>query len=122
MIANSDRDDAKSSELKKRVGLYSRESSSMIENFTTNREVLASQLLELKRENGYLLGKFIGKARDLQSEEINLPQNVEELQFHRLTLNEKLILATLTKERLEETMVRKSSRNISATSDTMQHP
>lgn len=106
LIAKSDRDDEKLNELKNKFELYSREASSMIENFTTNREILTSQLLELKKENDYLLGKYIGKARDLQSEEINLPQNVEELQFHCLTLNEKLILATLAKERLEETMVR----------------
>ena len=109
LIAKSDQDDAKLSELRKRFELYSRETSSMIENFTTNREVLTSQLLELRKENDYLLGKFIGKSRDLQSGEINLPQTVEELQFHCLTLNEKLILATLAKEQLEETLMQNSN-------------
>lgn len=111
LIAKSDRDDAKLNELKKRFELYSRETSSMIESFTTNREILTSQLLELRKENDYLLGKYMGKARDLQSEEINLPQNVEELQFHCLTLNEKLILATLAKERLEETLINRDSNH-----------
>lgn len=105
LIAKSDQDDAKLSELKKKFDLYSRETSSMIENFTTNREVLTSQLLDLRQENDYLLGKFIGKSRELQNEQINLPQTVEELQFHCLTLNEKLILATLAKEQLEETLM-----------------
>lgn len=118
LIAKSDRDDAKLNELKKKFDLCSRETSSMIENFTTNREILTSQLLELKKENDYLLGKFIGKARDLQSEEINLPQSVEELQFHCLTLNEKLILATLAKERLEETLMRDSNANTITTTTT----
>lgn len=109
LIAKSDQDDAKLNELKKKFELYSSETSSMIESFTTNREVLSSQLLELRKENDYLLGKFIGKSRDLQSETIDLPQTVEELQFHCLTLNEKLILATLAKEQLEEAMVHNSN-------------
>ena len=68
---------------------------------------------ELRKENDYLLGKFIGKSRDLQSEAIDLPQTVDELQFHCLTLNEKLILATLAKEQLEEAMMQQNS-NISS--------
>lgn len=110
LIAKSDQDDAKISELKKKFELYSRETSSMIESFTTNREMLTSQLLDLRQENDYLLGKFIGKSRDLQNGEINLPQTVEELQFHCLTLNEKLILATMAKEQLEETLMQNSNR------------
>lgn len=109
LIAKSDQDDAKLSELEKRFDLYTREISSMIENFTTNREVLTSQLLDLRYENDYLLGKFMGKSRDLQNGEINLPQTVEDLQFHCLTLNEKLILATLAKEQLEETLMQNST-------------
>lgn len=109
LIANSDCDDAKLTELRRRFDLYTRETSTMIENFTTNRELLASQLTELRKENDYLLGKYLSKARDLQSAEIDLPQNVEELQFHCLTLNEKLILATMAKERLEETLVQSTS-------------
>lgn len=109
LIAKSDQDDVKLNELKKRLDLYVNETSSMIESFTTSREVLTSQLLELRQENDYLLGKYIGKSRDLQNEEINLPQTVEELQFHCLTLNEKLILATLAKEQLEETLMRSTS-------------
>lgn len=109
LIAKSDQDDAKLAELKKRFELYSRETASMIENFTTNREVMTSQLLDLRQENDYLLGKFIGKSRELQNGEINLPQTVEELQFYCLTLNEKLILATLAKEQLEETLIQNSN-------------
>lgn len=105
LIAKSERDDTKMNELKRRFELYSRETSSMIENFTTSREVLSSQLLELRRENDHLLGKYLSKSRDLQSADIDLPQSVEDLQFHCLTLYEKLILATMAKERLEETLM-----------------
>lgn len=105
LISKSESDDARLNELRKRFELYSRETSSMIENFTTSREVLASQLLELRQENDYLLGKYLTKSRDLQSADIDLPQNVEELQFHCLTLHEKLILSTMAKERLEETLM-----------------
>jgi len=108
-IVKSDRDDARFNELRKKFETYSRETSSMIENFTTNREVLASQLLDLREENNYLLGKYLSSAQELQRAEIDLPQTVEELQFHCLTLNEKLILTTLAKERLEETLLKNSS-------------
>lgn len=111
LIAKSDQDDARIGELRKRFDLYSRETASMIESFTTNREILTSQLLELRQENDYLLGKYIGKSRDLQNSEINLPQTVEELQFHCLTLNEKLILATLAKEQLETTLMQSTATN-----------
>lgn len=111
LIAKSDQDDASISELRKRFDLYSSETASMMESFTTNREILTSQILELRQENDYLLGKYIGKSRDLQNSEINLPQTVEELQFHCLTLNEKLILATQAKERLETTLMQNSKTN-----------
>lgn len=109
LISKSDSDDAKLAELKKKFDLYTRETSSMIENFTTNRELLASQLIELRKENDFLLAKYVSKSIDLQSADINLPQTVEELQFHCLTLNEKLILTTLAKERLEETLMQNST-------------
>ena len=67
LIAKSDQDDAKLQELKKKFELYSHETSSMIENFTTNREVLTSQLLDPRQENDYLFGKYMGKSRDLQN-------------------------------------------------------
>ena len=116
LISKSEQDDNKVNELKKKFDLYSRETSLMIENFTTHREISTSQLLELRKENDILLGKYIGKARDLQGEEINLPQTVDELQFHCLTLNEKLILSTLAKERLEESLIHHSSNQNTAAS------
>lgn len=118
LIVKSDRDDAKLNELRRKFEMYSRETSSMIENFTTNREVLASQLLELRSENDYLLGQYLSKAHELQSAEIDLPQNIEELQFHCLTLNEKLILATTAKERLEETLAKNFSSSTSKSTST----
>jgi predicted nucleic acid-binding Zn-ribbon protein len=114
LIAKSDSDDARLNELRKRFEVYSRETSSMIENFTTNREVLTSQLLELRQENDYLLGKYLTKSRDLQSADIDLPQSVEELQFHCLTLYEKLILSTMAKERLEETLMLNTNQSTTA--------
>lgn len=109
LIAKSESDDAKLAEVKRKFDLYTRETSSMIEHFTTNRELLTSQLVELRNENDYLLSKYLSKASDLQSADIDLPQSVEELQFHCLTLNEKLILTTLAKERLEETLVQSTA-------------
>lgn len=108
LVAKSRQDDTKLSELEKKFESYVNETSSMIENFTTNREILTSQLLELRKENDHLLGRFIEKGREMQNTEINLPQTVEDLQFHCLMLNEKLLLATLAKEQLEETLIRSS--------------
>lgn len=108
LVAKSKEDDAKLSELERKFESYVTETSSMIENFTTNREMLASQLLELRKENDLLLGKYIEKGREMQNNEINLPQTVEDLQFHCLMLNEKLLLATLAKEQLEETLIQRS--------------
>jgi chromosome segregation ATPase len=105
LITKSSNDDARLGELNRRFELYSRETSAMIENFTTSREILTSQLMELRQENDYLLGKYLTKSRDLQSADISLPQSVEELQFHCLKLYEKLILSTMAKERLEETLM-----------------
>lgn len=115
LIVKSDRDDAKLNELRKKFDLHARETSSMIESFTTNREFLASQLIELRNENDYLLGQYLSKAQELQSADIDLPQSVDELQFHCLTLNEKLILTTMAKERLEETLA-KSTTSVTGTS------
>lgn len=105
LVEKSDQDDIRLSDLKKKFEMFTRETSSMIENFTTNREVLTSQLLELRQENDYLLGKFISRSRDMQSDVIDLPQTIEELQFLCLTLNEKLILVSSAKEQLEETLM-----------------
>ena len=118
LTAKADQDDAKYNELKRKFDMYTRETSSMIENFITNRELLASQLIDMRRENDHLLGKYLSKASDLQNAEINLPQTVEDLQFYCLTLNEKLILATLAKERLEEAMVQNSANALGITTPT----
>lgn len=111
LIGKSNQDDAKICDFEKRIEYYAQETSSMIESFTTYRETLTSQLQQLRYENDFLLGKFLAKNRDLQNEIIDLPQTVEELQFYCLHLSEKLILATLAKERLEETLVQNNSRN-----------
>lgn len=105
LIIKSNQDDAKIMDFQKRIEYYTEETSTMIESFTTNREMLTSQLQHLRYENDFLLGKFLAKSRDLQNEVINLPQTVEELQFHCLRITEKLILATLARERLEESLV-----------------
>lgn len=104
LISKSNQDDNRISDFEKRIEFFAKETSSMIESFTTNREMLTSQLQELRYENDFLLGKFLAKNRELQNEVIDLPQTVDELQFHCLNLSERLILATLAKERLEETL------------------
>lgn len=110
LIAKSDQDDSKLNELGKKLERYTSETASMINKFTINKGVLEHELSQLRKENDWLLAKYIEKSRDLQASEIDLPQTVEALQWHCLNLNEKLILATIAKEHLEETLIQRSTQ------------
>lgn len=57
----------------------------------------------LSRENDILLGRNIAKSQQLQREIINLPQDMTEIHFFLLKLQEELITTSVAKERLEET-------------------
>lgn len=58
----------------------------------------------LKNENDALLGRNIPKSREMQSEIINLPQDLNEIHFYLLKLKEEFITTLVAKERNEETL------------------
>lgn len=56
----------------------------------------------MSRENDLLLGRNIAKSRQLLQQVIDLPQDLNELHFLILKLQEELITTSVAKERLEE--------------------
>ncbi|XP_074602764.1 rab GTPase-binding effector protein rabaptin-5 [Brevipalpus obovatus] len=83
-------------------GYYS-EASREIKSLTDNKQELNRQLQKLLAENELLLGKHIAQSDELQAETIDLPENLEEMQFYCLKLKEDLITALVAKERTQET-------------------
>lgn len=69
---------------------------------TDNKQELHRQLQKLLAENELLLGKHIARSEELNAETINLPENLEEMQFYCLKLKEDLITALAAKERNQE--------------------
>ncbi|KAI1292315.1 Rab GTPase-binding effector protein 1 [Halotydeus destructor] len=67
------------------------------------KEDLCREVVRLSRENDTLLGRNIAKSREMQSEIINLPQDITGLQFYLLKLQEEFITMLVAKERNEET-------------------
>lgn len=80
-----------------------RETSEQIAQFSSHKEDLCHEVSRLSRENDILLGRNIAKSRQLQQENINLPQDLNEIHFYLLKLQEDLITTSVAKERLEET-------------------
>lgn len=86
----------------------------MFDKFECDINLQLAQVLErkekLKRdvnrfmsENDELLGRNIAKSREMQSEIINLPQDLNEIHFYLLKLKEDFITTLVAKERNEET-------------------
>lgn len=79
-----------------------RETSEQIAQFSSHKEDLCREVARLSRENDLLLGRNIAKSRQLLQQVIDLPQDLNELQFLILKLQEELITTSVAKERLEE--------------------
>lgn len=73
------------------------------------KEESKRDVTRLKNENNALLGRHIAKSREMQSEIINLPQDLNEIHFYVLKLKEDFITTLVAKERNEETL--KSERS-----------
>ncbi|XP_015784514.1 rab GTPase-binding effector protein 1 [Tetranychus urticae] len=82
---------------------YYAEASEKIISLTSSKEEMNRQIEKLAAENELLLGKHIAKSDELQSEVIDLPEKMEDMQFYCLKLREDLITALVAKERKEET-------------------
>ncbi|XP_076452768.1 rab GTPase-binding effector protein 1-like isoform X2 [Babylonia areolata] len=75
-----------------------------LKSLTENREQVQKELTKLQRENDGLVGKHSKTAQQLQNEDINLPNNLEEMQLLLLRYREEIIAAKVAKEHLEETL------------------
>ncbi|XP_025090931.1 rab GTPase-binding effector protein 1-like isoform X1 [Pomacea canaliculata] len=69
-----------------------------------NRLEVQKELTKLQDENDNLLGKHSKTAQQLQNEDINLPNNLEEMQLLLLKYREEIIAAKVAKEHSEETL------------------
>ena len=58
-----------------------------------DRKTVSTELTRLQEENDFLVGKHSLHAEQLQNEMINLPDNLQELQYVCLNLREDLISA-----------------------------
>jgi len=67
-----------------------------------DRQSVSTELFRLQEENDYLVGKHSQHAEQLQNETINLPDNLQELQYVVLNLREDLIAAKVAKEATEK--------------------
>lgn len=68
------------------------------------KEESRRDVTRLKNENDALLGRNIAKSGEMQSEIINLPQDLNEIHFYLLKLKEDFITTLVAKERNEETL------------------
>ncbi|XP_057325164.1 rab GTPase-binding effector protein 1 [Microplitis mediator] len=69
---------------------------------TRGREEVQRHLIELQRENEVLVGKHSKHSQQLQSENINMPNTVEELHMSLLRAHEDLIIARVAQEVAQE--------------------
>jgi Rab GTPase-binding effector protein 1 len=63
-----------------------------------DRDEVNEQLEILQRDNDYLCGRYLEHSDELKAQEIDLPQNIDELHELVLRLNENLILAKTGQE------------------------
>ncbi|GFO20972.1 Rab GTPase-binding effector protein 1 [Plakobranchus ocellatus] len=71
---------------------------------TTHLQLQDHCLLNLQEENDKLVDKYSKTAEQLQNEDINLPNNLEEMQLLLLKYREEIISAKVAKEHVEESM------------------
>ncbi|KMQ94697.1 rab gtpase-binding effector protein 1-like protein [Lasius niger] len=89
-------------ELKKTFEQVQRSISEELCKLTRNREEVQRHLTALQAENENLVGKQSKHSQQLQSESINMPNTVEELQFNLLRMREDLITARIAQEVAQE--------------------
>ncbi|XP_070204148.1 rab GTPase-binding effector protein 1-like isoform X2 [Littorina saxatilis] len=75
-----------------------------MKSLTENREMIQKELTKLQDENDNLVGKHSKTAQQLQNEDINLPNNLEEMQLLLLKYREEIIEAKVAKQHKEETL------------------
>ncbi|ESO97854.1 hypothetical protein LOTGIDRAFT_228394 [Lottia gigantea] len=75
-----------------------------LKTLTESRQEVQKELNKLQEENESLMGKHSKTAQQLQNEDINLPDNMEEMQLLLLKYREEIIAAKVAKEHLEDTL------------------
>ncbi|KAG7198691.1 hypothetical protein KM043_001689 [Ampulex compressa] len=85
-------------ELKKTFEQVQRNVSEELSKLTRGREEVQKHLIALQKENENLVGKHSKHSQQLQSESINMPNNVEELHLSLLKMHEDLIIARVAQE------------------------
>lgn len=76
----------------------------MLKSLTKDRETVQKDLVKLQSENDSLMGAHSKFAQQLQNEDINLPNNMEELQLLLLKYREEIIQAKVAKEHIESSL------------------
>ncbi|XP_012282540.1 rab GTPase-binding effector protein 1 isoform X2 [Orussus abietinus] len=89
-------------EVKQTFGQVHQDIIKELSKLTRDREKVQSHLNALQKENENLVGKHSKHSQELQSESINMPNNVEELHVTLLRMKEDLINAKVAKEAAEE--------------------
>lgn len=75
-----------------------------LKRLTESREEVQMELDRLTKENDVLVGKHSKHSQQLQNEDINLPNNLEEMQLLLLNYREEIIAAKVAKEHLEDAL------------------
>ncbi|XP_078046744.1 rab GTPase-binding effector protein rabaptin-5 isoform X2 [Augochlora pura] len=89
-------------ELKKTFEQVQRNAKEELVKLTRGREEVQRHLIALQKENENLVGKHSKHSQQLQSESINMPNNVEELHVSLLKMREDLITAKVAQEVAQE--------------------
>lgn len=87
--------------LKSDYSVYKDEIQQQLKYLCNSSEELKAELTRLTMENDILLGKHIMKAQELMQEIIDMPNDLEEIQFYCLKLREELITSLVNKETIE---------------------
>ncbi|XP_052832943.1 rab GTPase-binding effector protein 1 isoform X2 [Octopus bimaculoides] len=75
-----------------------------LKTLTESREETQVELDRLTQENDTLVGKHSKHSQQLQNEDINLPNNLEEMQLLLLKYREEIIAAKVAKEHIEDAL------------------
>ncbi|XP_011502765.1 PREDICTED: rab GTPase-binding effector protein 1 [Ceratosolen solmsi marchali] len=88
-------------ELKQQYQLTKESIKKKLYQLTKERDQVQKHLEELQQQNDYLMGKYSKHSEHYQYENINMPNNIEELHLSILKIREELVVATIAKEETE---------------------
>lgn len=80
---------------------FEKRSNELVSELIQQVDTLKREFERLAKANKMLLGKYLKKSQELFSEDISMPQSLDELQFYCLQLREDLITAISSREAIE---------------------